>query len=52
MVSAGEKEVSRRPRDVEGDCLLRTFERNFLRMRWGIMAGIEGGQEKGDRNLE
>lgn len=52
MVSAGEYEVSRRPRDVEGDCLLRTLERNFLRMRWGIMVGIEGGQKKGERNLE
>ena len=51
-MSAGEYEVSRRPKVVEGDCLLRTFERNFLRMRWGIMVGIEGGQEKGGRNLE
>ena len=31
----------------DGDCLLRTFDRNFLRMRCGIMVGMDGDHEKG-----
>jgi len=36
----------------EGDCLLLIFDRNFLRMRCGIMVGMEGGHEKGNLTLE
>lgn len=39
-------------REDEGDCLLRTFERSFLRIRCGIMVGMEGGHEKGSLTLE
>lgn len=47
MVSAGEREVSKAEREVEGDCLLRMRDRSLRRNRCGIMTGREGSQDSG-----
>lgn len=46
-MSAGEKEVSREAREVEGDCLLRNFERSLRRIRCGSRCGKDGNQDMG-----
>lgn len=47
MVSAGETDVAKVAREVDGDCLLRILDRNLRRNRCGMMTGREGSHDSG-----
>lgn len=51
-MSAGENDVWREVSDEDGDCLLRTLDRSFRRIRRGISDGIDGRHENGNFALE